>query len=72
MFAYRTSPAWAPEHAQNYKFRTWVRDVQLWLMLTDLLQQAASIVMRSGGVAREWVRSITLRNSKMAGSLIEY
>jgi hypothetical protein len=60
-FTYRIPPAWAPENEQHYSFRAWCQDLQLWLLLTDLqpAQQAAAIVMRLGGAAREFVRSIT-------------
>ena len=60
-FTYRIPPAWAPENEQHYSFRDWCQDLQLWLMLTDLqpAQQAAAIVMRLGGAARELVRSTT-------------
>ena len=59
-FTYRIPPAWAPENEQHYSFRAWVQDLQLWLMLTDLqpAQQAVAVVMRLGGAAREFVRSI--------------
>ena len=60
-FTYRVPPSWSPENEQHYSFRAWCQDLQLWLMLTDLqpAQQAAAIVMRLGGSARELVRSIT-------------
>ena len=60
-FTYRIPPAWAPEKEQHYSFRAWAHDIQLWLMLPDLqlAQQAAAIVMRLGGAARELVHSIT-------------
>ena len=60
-FNFRVPPAWAPENEHHYSFRAWCQDLQLWLMLTDLqpAQQAAAIVMRLGGAARELVRSIT-------------
>jgi hypothetical protein len=60
-FTYRIPPAWAPENEQHYSFRARCQDIPLWLMLTDLqpAQQAAAIVMRLGGAARELVRSIT-------------
>ena len=59
-FARRIPPTWAPENEQHYSFRAWCQAIQLWLMLTDLqpAQQAAAIVMRLGGAARELVRSI--------------
>ena len=60
-FTYRIPLARAPETEQHYSFRAWCQDLQLWLLLTDLqpAQQAAAIVMRLGGAARELVRSIT-------------
>ena len=47
-----------PEHEHNYSFHVLAQDLQLWLMLTELqpAQQAAAIVVRLGGVARELVR----------------
>ena len=60
-FNYRIPPAWAPENEQQKRLRAWAQDLQLWLMLTDLqpVQQVVAVVMRLGGAAREFVRSIT-------------
>ena len=53
-----TSSGIGNEH--NYSSRAWRRDLQLWLIPTDLLppQQGAAIVVKLGVAARELARSI--------------
>ena len=60
-FNYRIPPAWSPENDTSYTFRAYMTDMSLWIMLTDLqpYQQAAAIVMKLGGTARELARMIT-------------
>ena len=45
----------------GYSFRAYVTDLTLWVMLTDLQphQQAAAVIMRLRGSARELGRTIT-------------
>ena len=68
-FNYRIPPAWAPEMESTYSFRAYMTDVSIWVMLTDLLphQQAAAIVMRLGGSAREMARMITPQELTVGG-----
>ena len=60
-FNYRIPPSWSPEVEHTYSFRTYVTDLSLWILLTDLQphQQCAAIVLRLGGVAREMARMMT-------------
>ena len=59
--AYRTPPYWSPENEEGYSFRAWTQDLQMWMLFTDLQphQQAAALVLRVGGAAREQLRSLT-------------
>ena len=68
---YRTPPYWSPEGEESYSFRAWVQDLQMWMMLTDLQphQQAAAIVLRLGGSAREVVRGITADEMMNGGNM---
>jgi hypothetical protein len=68
-FNYRMPPAWSPENVQRYSFGAYLTDVQLWIMLTDLQphQQAAAIVMRLGGSARDMARMITPQELMFGG-----
>ncbi len=61
---YCVPAAWGPEcehHSPPYHFRAWTKDVRLWSMLTDRdpRQQAASIVLRPSGHAKETARTLT-------------
>ena len=58
---HRIPPAWSPEGDSQYSFRSFMTDLSLWVMLTDLQphQQCAAIILRLGGSARELARSIT-------------
>ena len=61
---YCVPAAWGPEcehHSPPYHFRAWTKDVRLWSMLTDRdpRQQAASIVLRPSGQAKETARTLT-------------
>ena len=60
-FNHRRPPAWGPEMERNYSFRAYITDLMHWVMLTYLLphQQAAAILMRLTGSARELTRSMT-------------
>jgi len=48
---HRIPPSWDPANDHNYSFRTWVQDLQLWLLVTELQphQQAAAIVIHLRG-----------------------
>ena len=60
-FNYRIPPSWSPETDSSYSFRSYMTDISLWVMLTDLAphQQCAAIIMRLGGGARELARMIS-------------
>ena len=51
---YRIPPSWSPENEGTYSFRSYLTDIPIWIMLTDLQphQQCAAIVMRLGGAER--------------------
>jgi hypothetical protein len=68
-FNYSIPPVWSPENDQHYSFRAYLTDVQLWIMLTDPQphQQAAAIVMRLGGPARDMARMITPQDFNFGG-----
>ena len=70
-FNYRVPPAWGPENEHLYSFRSFMTDISLWVMLTDLLprQQCAAIVMRLQGGAREIARMITPQEMINGGML---
>ena len=60
-FNHRRPPSWGPEMERTYSYRAYVTDLMHWVMLTDLLphQQAAAILMRLTGAARELTRTMT-------------
>ena len=60
-FNHRRPPSWGPEMERTYSFRAYITDIMHWVMLTDLLphQQAAAILMRLTGSARELTRTMT-------------
>ena len=66
---YRIPPAWSPESEDHYSFRAYMTDITLWVMMTDLQphQQCAAIVMRLGGSAREFARTITPQEIMFGG-----
>jgi len=68
-FNYRIPPAWSPEREESYSFRAWVTDLHLWTLLTDLRpeQQAAAIIMRLEGSARECARTLTQQEITQGG-----
>ena len=45
-FNYRIPPAWSPEHENVYSFRSFMTDVSIWIMLTDL-QPTSSVQLSS-------------------------
>ena len=72
---HRAPPAWSPEQAQGYPFRTWTQDLQIWSIAhVDIppAQQAANIIMQLGGAARELVRNMSydqIANGGMIGGV---
>ncbi len=72
-FNYRIPPRWNPEQEQQYSFRAYTTDLMLWTLLTDLQphQQAAAVVMRLGGSAREAARTLSA-NELMHGGEVVY
>ena len=60
-FNHRRPPAWGPEMEREYSFRAYITDLMHWVLLTDLQphQQAAAILMRLTGAARELTRTMT-------------
>ena len=69
--AHRVPPKWSPDSERTYSFRTYTQEVILWTMLTDLQphQQAAAIILRLGGTAREVARALTI-NEIINGGVI--
>ena len=53
-------PAWGPEMADQYPFRTWATDMQLWASATELspTQQGPAAALRLTGLARAYAREI--------------
>ena len=58
---YRMPSGWGTKDAPRYSFRAWSTDVRLWSMITDLKPeaQAAAIILRLSGHARDAARCIT-------------
>ena len=57
----RMPPRWDPSMESTLPFRTWVQDLMLWTICTDMEphQQCAAIISQLGGPARELARTIT-------------
>ena len=71
-FQYRIPPSWGPEReygAVPYRFRAFCVDLRLWSILTDLdpRQQAAAVVLRLTGQAREAARTLTPEEMQHGG-----
>ena len=64
-----TPPAWGPNMQREYTFRAYLRDVSIWVEMTDLPphQQAMAIQTRLYGAARDAVRSMTIHELKYGG-----
>eukprot|EP00972_Heterocapsa_arctica_P086377 12731408-Heterocapsa_arctica.AAC.1 len=47
-------PAWSPSEHASFPFRSWIRDIGLWAIATDMpaSQQGAAVILRLGGAAR--------------------
>ena len=73
-FTHRVPPMWSPETETQYSFRSYMTDLSLWIMLTDLQppQQASAIVMRLGGAARDMARLIPPKNYSMEACTTEF
>jgi len=68
-FQFRLPPGWGPEDEERYPFRQWCTEIRLWSCLTDLKpeQQAAAIILRLTGAARESTRLITEHEIRYGG-----
>ncbi|CAE7581720.1 RE1 [Symbiodinium sp. CCMP2592] len=55
----RMPPRWEPE--SNLSFRSWMQDLMLWTIVTDMTppQQCAAIISQLGGAARDLARALT-------------
>ena len=58
---YRLPPRWEPGLEGSLPFRTWLQDLLLWTITTDLEphRQAAMIISQLGGAAREMARTLS-------------
>ncbi len=70
-FNFRVPPRWNPEQEHQYSFRACTTDMMLWSLLTELHphQQAAAMVMRLGGSAREVTRTLTTDELMFGGDI---
>ena len=59
--SHRTPPRWGPEMESRYSFKTYITDLQLWSMMTDLApyQQVAAVILRLSGAAKDLARTPT-------------
>ena len=57
----RLPPRWEPSMEGSLPFRTWMQDLMLWTICTDLnpAQQCAAIISQLGGAARDLARTLT-------------
>ena len=57
----RLPPRWDPSMEGALPFRTWMQDVMLWTICTDMQppQQCAAIISQLGGQARELARTLS-------------
>ena len=57
----RLPPRWDPSMEGSLPFRTWMQDLMLWTICTDLnpAQQCAAIISQLGGAARDLARTLT-------------
>ena len=56
----RLPPRWEPSMETTLPFRTWMQDLMLWTICTDMTgpQQAAAIISQIGGAARDLARTL--------------
>ena len=59
--SHRTPPRKGPEMESRYYFKTYITDLQLWSMMTDLApyQQVAAVILRLSGAAKDLARTLT-------------
>ena len=52
--SHRTLPRWGPEMESTYSLKTYITDLQLWSMMTDLApyQQLAAVILRLSGATK--------------------
>ena len=57
----RLPPRWEPSMETTLPFRTWMQDLMLWTIYTDMSppQQTAAIITQLGGAARDLARTLT-------------
>ena len=58
--SHRTPPRWGPGMESRYSFKTYITDLQLWSMMTDLApyQQVAAVILRLPGAAKDLARTL--------------
>ena len=56
----KVAPSWSPERDKIYPLRTWIQDIRLWALGTDveILKQGPVAALRIGGSAKELVREL--------------
>ena len=56
----KVPPSWSPERDKIYPLRTWIQDVRLWAVGTDVEEnkQGPVVAMRIGGTGKELVREL--------------
>ena len=56
----KVPPSWAPEKDRQYPLRTWISDVRLWALGTDvdLNRQGPVVAARIAGTAKELIREL--------------
>ena len=59
--SHRLPPRWEPGLETSLPFRTWLQDLLLWTITSDMEphRQAAAIISQLGGAARELARTLT-------------
>ena len=59
--SHRLPPRWEPNLEGSLPFRTWLQDLLLWTITSDMEphRQAAAIISQLGGAARELARTMT-------------
>ena len=69
---HRNPPRWEPGLETSLPFRTWLQDLLLWTITTDLEphRQAAAIISQLGGAARDVARTLTPQEIFNGGMVI--
>ena len=67
----RVPPSWGPENDKRYPLRTYVRDVRLWMLATDIeaARIGPAVAMRLTGGAKELVRELNPLNLSQGGAV---